>query len=65
MWDPNSMPGVARGVSCGEGDNTAMTHVINDEKSTVTLRWRPTDPSLGKVVFVASVVKKFDTFWVG
>ena len=60
-----------QGVSCGASANSAVTHTSSVNKTApVSLVWTPPSPaddgnSGGQVIFVATVVQSFDTYWVG
>lgn len=70
-WDVSESGGLAKGVSCSSIMNSAATHVDNSAKVLVSLIWNPPQPQangqqfVDKVVFVATVVQDFKTYWVG
>lgn len=63
-WEVSGAAGLAKGVDCGGVKNSAVTHVSPAAKPQVTLLWTPPRDFSGKVVFVATVVEEFKTYWV-
>lgn len=51
-------------LNCGDGSGSALTHNSRDEKPKIMTTWVPPSDFSGRVVFRATVVEKFDTFWV-
>jgi len=64
-WDYSGAAGLAKGVDCGGAKDSAVTHVNNDVKPSVSLIWKPPAGFSGGVIFVATVVQEFKTYWVG
>ncbi len=64
-WETTGASGLARGVNCGGVPGSGVTHANSDAKPSVTLLWSPPSVAFsGKVVFVATVVKDYKTYWV-
>ncbi|KAL5006364.1 hypothetical protein ScPMuIL_015170 [Solemya velum] len=49
-------------LNCGNMGQ-AITHTSNYNKNQVTFRWRPQPGLNGPIVFMGTVVLKFDTYW--
>lgn len=65
VWDVSAASGLAKGVDCGDNKDSAVTHIDNTLKPSVSLFWTPPEKFSGKVVFVATVVQEYKTYWVG
>ncbi len=65
VWDVSGVAALAKGVACGSRSASSATHVDNSPKPSITLLWMPPSGFAGKVVFIATVVQDFNTYWVG
>jgi len=61
-FDPESDP-QAKPVECGGKANVAMTHIGNNDKDKIMLKWTPPQKDGQYEVFV-TFVQQQDTFWV-
>jgi hypothetical protein len=52
-------------VDCDPGVENAVTHPNNSTKSSVTVDWIAPADYTGVIAFRATVVRQFDTFWLG
>nr|Q0Q028.1 RecName: Full=Putative defense protein 3; Short=DFP-3; Flags: Precursor [Antheraea mylitta]ABG72706.1 putative defense protein [Antheraea mylitta] len=50
-------------LDCGEPDN-AVTHANSVDKTTVSYIWTAPEDFVGDVVFLVTIVKVYETFWV-
>ncbi len=64
-WDVSGDAKFAKGVACGGRSASAVTHVDSSFKHSISLLWMPPPGFTGKVVFIATVVQDFNTYWVG
>lgn len=45
--------------------NRALTHSLSQRRTSVVGLWRAPSPNVGPVVFSATIVQSYSTFWVG
>lgn len=64
-WDISNLSGVARTANCSGLPNSAVTHVDNQLKTSVTFTWQSPKKFTGRVVFEATVVQDFHNYWTG
>ncbi|TRY68429.1 hypothetical protein TCAL_07482 [Tigriopus californicus] len=64
-WDISNLSGVARTANCSGQPNSAVTHVDNQLKTSVTFTWQSPRKYTGRVVFEATVVQDFHNYWTG
>ena len=50
-------------MDCGRGYRNSVTHIRNDDKSSVTVAWTVPEGLEREVEFRYSVVVDFETYW--
>ncbi|KAL8591592.1 hypothetical protein ACOMHN_030478 [Nucella lapillus] len=61
-------PNITQVFTCEGGYKNMVTHTSTMSAETVTevtLTWKAPDTNVGNIVFVASFVENYDTFWTG
>ncbi|XP_050707977.1 putative defense protein 3 [Eriocheir sinensis] len=64
FWDVGKNNTLAKPMTCWSQDDT-VTHTNEDHKNKVSVLWNAPADYNGTAVFKATVVKRFNLFWVG
>lgn len=54
----------AKYMTCGRGIHNSLTHRTSEPKQNVTVTWRAPSDFQGEVLFVYTVLKDYNTYWV-